>query len=124
MQSCTYHCGTLDHLHSRRDFLWGTAGGICGFAGMNTATSAQSLQQSQKRVLVINLAGGVSQLETWDPHPGTNIGGEVQALKTTIPNGYDTCFFQIEKGDASSAERWARYTEILEKKNLKLANVK
>lgn len=45
-------------------------------------------------------------------------------FKTTIPNGYDTCFFKIEKGDAASAERWARYTEILEKKNLKLANVK
>ena len=29
--------------------------------------------------------------------------------------------FEIEKGDAGSAERWARYTEILEKKNLKIA---
>ncbi|MFO1470884.1 MAG: hypothetical protein U1F27_07610 [Turneriella sp.] len=44
-------------------------------------------------------------------------------FKTTIPNGYDTCFFKIEKGDAASAERWARYTEVLEKKNLKLANI-
>ena len=42
-------------------------------------------------------------------------------FKTTIPAGYETCFFQIEKGNSASAERWARYTEILEKKNLKLA---
>jgi hypothetical protein len=42
-------------------------------------------------------------------------------FKTTIPAGYETCFFKIEKGDADSAERWARYTEVLEKKNLKLA---
>ena len=45
-------------------------------------------------------------------------------FKTTIPNGYETCFFMIEKGDAASAERWARYTEVLEKKNLKMANTK
>lgn len=43
-------------------------------------------------------------------------------FKTTIPAGHATCFFEIEKGDAGSAERWARYTEILEKKNLKIAS--
>jgi len=42
-------------------------------------------------------------------------------FQTTIPAGYDTCFFRIEKGDAGAAERWARYTEVLEKKNLKIA---
>ncbi|MFO0814223.1 MAG: DUF1501 domain-containing protein [Gemmatales bacterium] len=85
MQSCTYHCGTLEHQHSRRAFLWGAAAGVIGFAGMNTAVSAQSLQQSQKRVLVINLAGGVSQLETWDPKPGTDTGGPFRAIKTSVP---------------------------------------
>lgn len=44
-------------------------------------------------------------------------------FKTTMPAGHATCFFEIEKGDAGSAERWARYTEILEKKNLKIAAV-
>lgn len=43
-------------------------------------------------------------------------------FKTTIPNGYETCFFKIEKGDTASAERWARYTEVLEKKNLRSAS--
>lgn len=85
MQSCTYHCGTLEHQHSRRAFLCGAAAGVFGFAGMNTAASAQSLQQSQKRVLVINLAGGVSQLETWDPKPGTDTGGPFRAIKTSVP---------------------------------------
>ncbi len=42
-------------------------------------------------------------------------------FKTTIPAGYETCYFQIEKGTAGSTERWARYTEILEKKNLRIA---
>ena len=31
------------------------------------------------------MAGGPSQLETWDPHPGTKIGGETQAIDTKIP---------------------------------------
>lgn len=42
-------------------------------------------------------------------------------FRTTIPAGYATCLFKIEKGDASSQQRWSSYTEILEKKNLKLA---
>ncbi len=44
---------------------------------------------------------------------------------TTIPAGHPTCFFVIEKANAGNAretqERWARYTEVLEKKNLRLA---
>jgi len=32
------------------------------------------------------LAGGPSQLETWDPHPGTAIGGPTRAIATAIPD--------------------------------------
>ncbi len=28
----------------------------------------------------------MSQLETWDPHPGTSAGGEVKAIETTVPD--------------------------------------
>lgn len=90
MQPCTYQCGTKDHLHSRRAFLMGTAAGALGFAGMTTSASAQSLKQSQKRVLVINLAGGVSQLESWDPKPGTDTGGPFRAIKTSV-SGIHIC---------------------------------
>ena len=31
------------------------------------------------------LAGGASQLETWDPKPGTNTGGPCQAIATSVP---------------------------------------
>lgn len=31
------------------------------------------------------MQGGPSQLETWDPHPGTAIGGQTQAINTTVP---------------------------------------
>lgn len=85
MQPCSYQCGTVEHLYSRRSFLMGTVAGVAGFAGMTSAASAQSLQSAQKRVLVINLAGGVSQLETWDPKPGTDTGGPFRAIKTSVP---------------------------------------
>ena len=41
--------------------------------------------RSGKRVLVIFLSGGVSQLETWDPKPGTDTGGPFQAIPTSVP---------------------------------------
>ena len=40
---------------------------------------------SQKSLIVIWLGGGASQLETWDPHPDTKIGGPTKSIKTTVP---------------------------------------
>ena len=36
-------------------------------------------------LITLFLAGGPSQLETWDPHPGTAIGGPTRSVKTTVP---------------------------------------
>ena len=38
-----------------------------------------------KSLITVWLGGGASQLETWDPHAGTKIGGETKAIKTTLP---------------------------------------
>ncbi|MCE9532155.1 MAG: DUF1501 domain-containing protein [Planctomycetes bacterium] len=38
----------------------------------------------QKRVVVVYLAGGSSQLETWDPKPGTDTGGPFKAIPTSV----------------------------------------
>ncbi|HTI51589.1 MAG TPA: DUF1501 domain-containing protein [Planctomycetaceae bacterium] len=37
-----------------------------------------------KALITLWLAGGPSQLETWDPHPGTTIGGETRAIATRL----------------------------------------
>jgi len=67
---------------SRRAFLGATAAlGLGGFA--NPAAAAE-LKKSQKRVLVIFLSGGVSQLETWDPKPNTDTGGPFKAIPTSV----------------------------------------
>jgi len=47
--------------------------------------SAKGLMAQQKRVLVVFLAGGVSQLETWDPKPGVVTGGPFRAIPTSVP---------------------------------------
>jgi hypothetical protein len=42
--------------------------------------------QRPKSLVVLWLAGGPSQLETWDPHPNTKIGGPTRSIRTTIPD--------------------------------------
>ncbi|MDP7277339.1 MAG: DUF1501 domain-containing protein, partial [Planctomycetaceae bacterium] len=37
-------------------------------------------------LITLSLAGGPSQLETWDPHPGSRIGGPTKAIKTRQPD--------------------------------------
>jgi uncharacterized protein (DUF1501 family) len=73
---------------SRRQFLAsatvGTAG-LLGFSGMIEPAAARELATAQKHVLLIWLNGGVSQLETWDPKPGTDTGGPFQAIPTSVP---------------------------------------
>ncbi|MDG2222847.1 MAG: DUF1501 domain-containing protein [Rubripirellula sp.] len=45
----------------------------------------QSLKQSGKRVILLWLAGGASQLETWDPKPGRLTGGPFEKIQTCVP---------------------------------------
>ena len=83
-----YACRLPEHALSRRQFLVGTtagAVGMLGFKDMLAPANADEIRRQDKRVLVIFLSGGVSQLETWDPKPGTNTGGPFQAIPTTVP---------------------------------------
>src|SRR5262245_21759432 len=91
--NCSYACNSREHLVSRRRLLGGLAtgalaGSFGGFAGLIHPAAAQELHQNQKRVLTIWLSGGVSQLETWDPKPGTDTGGPFRAIPTTVPGTY------------------------------------
>jgi hypothetical protein len=85
MSFCKYACNSSDHLLSRRRFLGASALGAAGLFGSFAApATAKQLTSQQKRVLVIFLAGGVSQLETWDPKPGTDTGGPFRAIPTSV----------------------------------------
>jgi uncharacterized protein (DUF1501 family) len=87
MEKCMYACGSPEHALSRRGFLAGVAGtvGALSFADLVRPATARALARSEKRVLVIWLHGGASQLETWDPKPGTNTGGPFQTIATSVP---------------------------------------
>lgn len=87
---CSYACGSLEHTLSRRTFLGGVAAGMgaslaSGFSRFVRPASASQLERAEKQVLVIWLAGGSSQLETWDPKPGTSTGGPFRAIETSVP---------------------------------------
>jgi hypothetical protein len=80
-----YACRSPEHHLSRRRFLGATAAGVLGFGGMVQPAATKELEAAQKRVLVVFLAGGSSQLETWDPKPGTDTGGPFKAIPTSVP---------------------------------------
>lgn len=86
---CRYACRSAAHAVSRRRFLGGLLAGSAatalGRAGTAPAPVASELATGQKRLMVIFLHGGVSQLESWDPKPGTDTGGPFLAIPTSVP---------------------------------------
>lgn len=85
---CSYACNSIEHGTSRRQFLAGAAAGtlgMLGFKDMIHPVMAAELTRQAKRVVLVWLHGGVSQLETWDPKPGTDTGGPFLAIPTTVP---------------------------------------
>src|SRR5205814_6590193 len=81
---CDYACNSPEHLISRRSFLAGSLGALA-FGGLTHPAAGRELARAQRRVLVVWLSGGSSQLETWDPKPGTDTGGPFQAIPTSVP---------------------------------------
>ncbi len=87
---CTYTCNSPVHNLARRRFLAGmaatTAGSVVG--GLDffaSPAAAKELVNDQKRVVLFNMHGGLSQLESWDPKPGTDTGGPFRAISTSVP---------------------------------------
>jgi len=89
-------CGSPDHAVSRRGFLTSLAA-MAGGAAFSDMTAIQALglpavaddlRRNQKRVIMLWLAGGASQLETFDPKPGVPTGGPFQQIQTTTPGIY------------------------------------
>lgn len=85
-----YACGSAEHAVGRRGFLGGLAaaglGSMAGGLGVFARrAAAEQLAKQQKRVVVFNMLGGLSQLESWDPKPGTATGGPFRAIPTSVP---------------------------------------
>jgi hypothetical protein len=67
-----YACGGVDHSIARRQFLGGMAAAglgtmVGGLKAFTRPAAAAEMARQQKRIVVFNMHGGLSQLESWDP---------------------------------------------------------
>src|SRR5262245_45879882 len=73
----------------RRDFLKAipaaaAAGGLLSWQDL-MAANAPTLRKAGKACILLWMAGGPSQFETFDPKPGHANGGETKTIKTAVP---------------------------------------
>lgn len=112
MESLTAHCphhGT--HALDRRGFLrlaGGTALGWLTPVGELLARAAEQQPASEpaQSIIVLWLAGGPSQLETFDPHPGTDSAGGTRAIPTAVKG------VRLAEGLPRLAEQMTHFTLI------------
>jgi uncharacterized protein (DUF1501 family) len=89
---------------SRRRFLHTVSAGAAGAAGVVNLRNAMSLhaadlQRQGRAVILLWMAGGPSQFETFDPKPGTDNGGPTKAIQTAVPG-------------VTFAEGWERTAQV------------
>lgn len=92
MSFAHYACGSDEHGLSRRRFLQRTCSTavagtavVGGLGCLTTGKAAEHLKSQDMRVVVFNMHGGLSQLESWDPKPGTRTGGPCRSIPTSVP---------------------------------------
>lgn len=53
---------------------------------LTTRAAARRGTERPRSLIVLWMNGGMSQLESWDPHPGSPSGGEAKDIATTVPD--------------------------------------
>ena len=66
----------------RRTFL---GAGLAATVLARTLAALQAAPRRVKGVIWLWMGGGMSQWETWDPKPGTKVGGALKAIDTAVP---------------------------------------
>ncbi len=97
----------------------GAAGAAADMTAVDALTSpllAGELKRQQKSVILLWLAGGASQLETWDPKPGAATGGPYRAIQTNVPG------IQISELLPKMSQRLQQNTAIIRSLNTKIAD--
>jgi hypothetical protein len=107
---------------SRRGFLGAAAAGTAIAAAdmtlldvLKSPVLAAEIKKQQKHVILLWLAGGASQLETWDPKPGVPTGGPFRKIKTEVPG------IEISEMLPKMAARM-KHTAVIRSLNTKIAD--
>lgn len=79
-------CGTQTHFSRRTLLKAAGAGGLAWLTPISQllAVDAEKRKGPAKSVIMLWMAGGPSQLETFDPHPGTAISDGTKAIPTSV----------------------------------------
>ena len=83
-----HSCGSLEHIRRRSLLKMAGLSGLSWLTPLGTALARHSERTPKKRplsIIVLWLEGAPSQLETFDPHPGTEIAAGSKAIKTNAP---------------------------------------
>jgi uncharacterized protein (DUF1501 family) len=87
---------------SRRGFLHRVAGGAVAAGALSfrdlLSLKAEELRREDRAMILLWMSGGPSQLETFDPKPGTPNGGPTEAISTAVPG------IQIAQGWTQTAK--------------------
>lgn len=111
-----------EHRISRRSWLGASAVAATAAADMSfldvlqTPAMADDLQANQKRVILLWLAGGASQLETWDPKPGRPTGGPFAKIQTSVPG------IEISELMPKMSTRLHQHTALIRSLNTSIAD--
>lgn len=100
-------CDSASHLVSRRSLLQNLLVGATGVGAVSQFINpliAKDVESKKKQVLIFLLNGGLSQLESFDPKPGTDTGGPFRAIPTSVPG---THFCELLPHTAKQAHRLA-----------------
>src|SRR6266403_2163323 len=86
IQSCVNVGVNRDGAFSRRGFLRGVASGAVGLSLLDRLTlHAEQVKKQQRACILLWMAGGPSQFETFNPKPGAETQGPTRAIPTTVP---------------------------------------
>ncbi len=80
-----HSCGSLDHVQRRTLLKLAGLSGISWLTSLGTALARdaeRNPRQQAKSLIVLWMEGAPSQLETFDPHPDTDIAAGSKAIKT------------------------------------------
>ncbi|HZW31749.1 MAG TPA: DUF1501 domain-containing protein [Isosphaeraceae bacterium] len=115
----SWFCGSPAHAVNRRGFLGSMAAGAAAVVAdmtaldvLTTPVLAGEMKRQRKHVILLWLAGGASQLETWDPKPGAPTGGPFRSIPTSVPG------IQISELMPKMAQRM-KHTTIIRSLNTK-----